>query len=199
MMNINNDEWCVIEEYPNYLINRKGEIYSTLTNTILIRQNVNGYLRVELKRDGKPKSKQYVHKLVAKTFIPNPDNKPKVYFINGNHSDCSVTNLKWGTQKDALNTKCALKNKSKCQKGKKKSKTMISNLTKTMQKKYGIKVNQYTKNGLFIAKYNAYGEAQRFTGIGSSSIRRCCLGIVKHAGGYIWRHSDSNLTIIDKN
>ena len=187
-MDFYNDEWRVIEEYPNYLINKKGDIYSKYKNKLINASIVNGYLRIELKKEGNKRSKQYIHKLVAKTFIPNPDNKPKVYFINGNHLDCNVTNLKWGTQKDALNTDVALKNKSKCQKDKPKSKKWKENFTKSIQKKYGIKVTQYTIDGTFVANFNAYGEAQRFTGIHAACIRRCCLGIVKTAGGYIWKH-----------
>ena len=190
-MDFNNDKWREIEEYPNYLINKKGDIYSKYTNKILNSTFVNGYLRIELKKEGNKKSKLYVHRLVAKTFIPNPENKPKVYFINGNHLDCNVTNLKWGTQKDILNTDVALKNKSKCQKGKPKSKKWKENFTKSIHKKYGVKVTQYTTDGIFVANFNAYGEAQRITGIHASGIRRCCLGIVKTAGGYVWKHSDS--------
>ena len=57
-----------------------------------------------------------------------------------------------------------------------------------MQEKYGVKVEQYTMDGVLLSKFNAYGEAQRITGISAGSIRRCCLGLIKHAGGYIWKH-----------
>lgn len=188
MTDINKDEWVAIDEYPNYLINRTGEIYSAITKRKLRGQNVNGYLRVDLKKEDNKKSKQYIHKLVAKTFIPNPNNYPKVYFINGDHLDCRVSNLKWGTQKDALNTEYALKRKSECQKGKSKSLHSTKKRIKTMQEKYGVKVEQYTMDGVLLSKFNAYGEAQRITGISAGGIRRCCLGLVKHAGGYIWKH-----------
>lgn len=39
--------------------------------------NSNGYPRCGMNIDGKPKS-YLVHRLVAKLFIPNPDNKPDV-------------------------------------------------------------------------------------------------------------------------
>jgi hypothetical protein len=188
MTDINKDEWVAIDEYPNYLINRTGEIYNVITKRKLRGQNVNGYLRVELKKEDNKKSKQYIHKLVAKTFIPNPNNNPKVYFINGDHLDCRVSNLKWGTQKDALNTEYALKRKSECQKGKSKSLHSTKKRIKTMQEKYGVKVEQYTMDGVLLSKFNAYAEAQRITGINAGNIRQCCLGLSKHAGGYIWKH-----------
>ncbi len=188
---IDKSKWVIIEGYPDYLINPNGQIYSTIKDKILRGQKVNGYLRVELQRGGEKSTRQFIHKLVAKTFIPNPNNMPKVYFINGDHLDCRVDNIRWGTQKDVQNTDIAKINKSKWQKGKKKSKEWVEKYTKSIQNSKGIKVNQYTTNGDFVAKFNAYGEAHRMTGVQAASIRRCCLWKVKTAGGFIWRHADS--------
>lgn len=61
----------------------------------------NGYERVELNKDGKP---YYclVHRLVATSFIPNPENKPEVNHKNGDKTDNKVDNLEWATKSENI-------------------------------------------------------------------------------------------------
>ena len=61
--------------------------------------NSNGYPRCDMNFDGKRKS-YLVHRLVAKSFIPNPENKPDVNHKNGNIHDNSVENLEWCTKSE---------------------------------------------------------------------------------------------------
>ena len=58
-------------------------------------------LRVSLCEEGK-RFYFLVHRLVAQTFIPNPENKPQVNHIDGNPLNNHVSNLEWSTQSENL-------------------------------------------------------------------------------------------------
>lgn len=57
------------------------------------------YQQVKFSIDGK-KSQKLVHRLVAMTFIPNPDNLPQVNHKDGNGANNAVNNLEWCTASD---------------------------------------------------------------------------------------------------
>ena len=60
-----------------------------------------GYARVYMRdsRDGKRKD-EYIHRIVAEHFIPNPDGKKYVNHKNCIRDDNSVENLEWVTAKE---------------------------------------------------------------------------------------------------
>lgn len=53
-----------------------------------------GYEQVCLRKNGKKYTKR-VNRLVAQTFIPNPDNLPQVNHIDGHKTNNHVDNLEW--------------------------------------------------------------------------------------------------------
>lgn len=61
-----------------------------------LRQKGNGYLIVGLYSHNKSKN-AYVHRLVAKAFIPNPQQLPTVNHKNGDKTNNTVSNLEWAS------------------------------------------------------------------------------------------------------
>ena len=66
------------------------------------RKTKRGYLQVDLRVDN-TKRAFAVHRLVAKAFIPNPDNKPEIDHIDGDPTNNHVWNLRWVTHAENMN------------------------------------------------------------------------------------------------
>lgn len=60
-----------------------------------------GYVEIRLSIDGKKKT-TFLHILLAKAFIPNPDNKPEINHINGIKTDNWIENLEWVTHSENM-------------------------------------------------------------------------------------------------
>ena len=87
-----------IEEYPMYVISDKGRVFNKNTRRYLKpSRKPNGYMQVNLcTRDGRRK-KEYIHRLVAIEFIPNPLHLPQVNHIDGKRDNNVLSNLEWVT------------------------------------------------------------------------------------------------------
>lgn len=88
-------EWKVLEKYPDYMINNYGDIYSVKSQKKLKPMvATNGYLIACLWIKGK-QIKRTIHRLVAETFIPNPNHLSDVNHIDEDKTNNYVDNLEW--------------------------------------------------------------------------------------------------------
>ena len=80
--------WKDIDGYEGrYRISNKGNIYSYLSKKIMKPSlSSTGYLHIQLYGTN-GSSVRLVHKLVAETFLQNPDNKPEVNHKDGNKAN----------------------------------------------------------------------------------------------------------------
>lgn len=87
-----------------YAADESGNIYSLVQDSnrragrLRPYVNAGGYLRVNLHKSGKCKH-EYVHRLIARTFIPNPLGMKYINHIDSNVTNNRTDNLEWCTAK----------------------------------------------------------------------------------------------------
>lgn len=162
-------EWKTIEEFPNYEISIDGEVRNKIT-----RKNKKpsvgkrGYYVFSMVKDGKSYLRTQ-HIMLAKAFIPNPDNLPQINHIDGNKLNNKIDNLEWCTaQENLLHAR-------------------KSGLHKSDGDKRTI---QYSLDGEIVNIFKSASEAARKTGIKRCNISSVARGNtkMKTAGGYIWKY-----------
>lgn len=91
------EEWKPIKGL-HYEVSSFGNIRNSESHKLISQfdKNGEGYIRVNLFSNGK-KKRYFIHRLVAETFIPNPENKPQVNHKDGNKQNNELSNLEWVT------------------------------------------------------------------------------------------------------
>ena len=93
--------WKEAYGFNNYLCNEKGEIYSLLSAKIMkTHGDKDGYQQLRMTVEKGRAVTVKAHRLIAQTFLPNPENKPFVNHKNGNKEDNAISNLEWCTAKE---------------------------------------------------------------------------------------------------
>lgn len=150
--------WKDVEEYPNYKISNLGRVYS-IKNDIMLKQRLDkdGYPCVTLSHKGKTKY-FFVHRLVAKSFLKNPNNLPTINHIDENKTNNCVNNLEYMTHKD--------------------------NVRYSQAKK----VYQYDKSFNLVKIWDSVMDIERTINIPNQSISACCRKECKSIRGYVWSY-----------
>lgn len=110
------DEFLPLENFNGYYINKQGIILSKQKGTILrqIRPQIHssGYLTVKIINNNGELEHSFVHRLVAETFIPNPNNLETVNHIDLDKKNNNANNLEWLSKSDNLKHFYKLSNKT---------------------------------------------------------------------------------------
>lgn len=138
------------------------------------QRNRGGYIYVEFSINGKL-IVRYVHRIVAQTFIPNPDNLPEVNHLDNNPLNNDVSNLEWCTREYNM----------------------------AYKERYGVsskEAHQTQRNPLFainlktteVQWFESQSEAGHKLGIAQPNINSVLSGRLKQSGGYWFVNADSN-------
>lgn len=90
------EEWREIADYDNYEVSNLGKVRNKKTGRILKASCKGGYVVVGLCKNCMSKTFS-VHRLVAKAFIDNHENKPQVNHIDKDGTNNKLSNLEWCT------------------------------------------------------------------------------------------------------
>ena len=159
--------WKPIDGYESYSVSSLGRIKSTKqwhgTSERILRCGISkkGYSIVALCNNGKSKSFT-VHRLVAKAFIPNPNNYDQINHINENKTDNRMENLEWCDGKYNMNygTRTA------------------KQIAKRSKPVMCIESNTIFKSS---------ADAARKLNLNQGNIHNCCTGRNKTCGGFHWK------------
>jgi len=157
----------------------KGKMISTSSLS-------HGYPVAVLMRPGEKKMVR-IHRLVAKAFIQNPENKPCIDHIDTNRANCRKDNLRWVDNKENSNNPISVEN-ARIASTKEYGSGWKTINTKNKNGSYGaeVPVCQFSISGEFIQRYRSISEASASTNIPRNSIRRSIRGSYKQAGGFLW-------------
>ncbi len=150
--------------------------------------NPGPYMYVNLVGSGRKDVKTfYIHRLVAKYFVDNPNGYNEVNHIDGNTLNNRFDNLEWCVH--SYNMKHAFDN------------NLISHdFEKGKKNKNSKPVIQKTKDGKIIKEWESVNQIQRETQYLASSIF-CCCNHRKHyktAYGYVWEYVNGETNNSDK-
>ena len=192
-------EWqpvCWLEYGEIYEMSEQGTI-RRIDNKVELRPVLHktGYYVVNLSYKGKKRT-QYVHRLVALTFIPNPS--PEMYTQVGHWDDDpsnnSKINLYW-TDAQGNNTHG------------RHIAEMVATITKkrlaeerknNARRKPVYQIIPESVSSATVNWYTSIAQASRETNVSTQSIRAACRGIRKDGGGYRWiyAYSEDELKVI---
>lgn len=148
-----------IKEYPLYSVSTHGRVMKNSSRKIMTpSKKPNGYMQINLFTNDGRRKKEYVHRLVALTFISNAANLPEVNHIDGRRDNNVLENLEWVTRRENIDKSGAPKS-----------------------------IRVLRKNGEFVGEYPSVQTACRELGLTGSNVSSCLHnGMQKTHRGYVF-------------
>lgn len=158
-----------IEGFDNYEVSNLGKVRNMKSGRILKpRLTKNGYLEHLLYKNNKQRH-LLLHRIIATTFIDNPEGKPQVNHIDENKLNNDLSNLEW----------CTIRENA-----------VHGTRIKRIAEKRSIEVIQLDLDDNVLNVFKSMVQAEQETGVFASSIGACCNGKRKSAGGFKWRKNE---------
>ena len=165
-------DWGMVRSLDRYVEGHKGSRYFKKGKMLALAKDRDGYMITSL---GKYFPNQKVHKLVAKAFIPNPENKPEVGHWDCNPSNNKVENLYWCTRPENM--------------GHPMTRERIRN-TKSLKP-----VIQMTLDDEIVMEYESLHEMHRQTNYSRWAVGEVCNGNMNTYKRFKWKWKDTNIEI----
>ena len=165
--------WKPVKGYEGlYEVSDMGHVRGLKSGRVLRPGNSGRYDFVVLVKDGKRKD-LYVHRIVANTFIPNPNGLLEVNHIDENRTNNRAENLESCTRLENIRHGTGIQRRA---------------LSQTNSKRC-IPVGQFLTDGTTLVEaFKSIHDASRKTGYDKAFLARCAKGRCKTAYGYVWRY-----------
>lgn len=168
-----------------YKISNLGRVYS-IKNNIILKSGYDGKKYPTICLYNKKQYCLKIHRLVAKAFIPNPNNYPQINHIDGNKNNNCVNNLEWCNQSHNIKEAYRLGLMTPDNHNGVFKKGHNRNATR--------KILQYDLKGNFIKEWSSIKDASsQFKNISNHpkvNISGVLRGLRKTAFNYIWKYAD---------
>ena len=192
MSRVIGEVWKPIPNYEGfYEVSNMGKVRSVYRYRRILKPMISnaGYERVDLFKN-KHRKQFSVHRLVAMTFINNPDQKPFVNHKDENKTNNSVDNLEWVTHVENCHYGTAITRRTKHTDY---SKRRINNTRQILA--CSKPIIQYDKNGNYIREWKSATECAKETGFSISGIRSVVRGKRNSIFGYIFKERGDDLSL----